>query len=368
MTGTSSRRIRRRALTIASAAITVVALTFASAAGASALKWHTYRVPGAPRFATVRCPSNSVCVALTHRGQVFTTRNASAPRPSWKLTVGLTAMGPEESSEQTTAYNLSCPSVHLCVTSRLPATILTSTDPTGPASVWHAVDIQPAGLNAEGKIDSLSCPSVALCVAGMNEWSNEEGGGTSLDIATATDPTGPAAAWSIAASPANADYLTEIACSPGGLCAGGDEGSSVLATAHVTAGRSGWSRVASLHAQLEYVACPSVSECIGADFVGRLTYSLAPATSSRWHSAALAARRYLNTVSCSSTRFCAATGGDGHHLTAVLTSTRPEKAAAWTFTSFSARGDRLNAISCRSSSFCVAVGDRGLVVVHRRGG
>jgi hypothetical protein len=358
--------LRRHVLVLATA-IAALTLTFANAAGASSLKWHTYRVKGSPTFAAVRCPSNAVCVALTDSGKVFTTRNASATQPTWKMTAGLTVIGTEESSEQSSAYNLSCPSVHLCVTTQLFGKVLTTSDPTGPASAWHAVDIQPSGVDAEAKIDSISCPSVSMCVAGINEWSNEEGGGTSLDIATTTNPTGPASAWSIAASPANADYLTELACSPGGLCAGGDDGTGVLATAHVATGASGWSRVASLPAQLDYVACPSVSLCVGAIDNGRLAYSTAPATTGRWRTGSLASGRYVTTVSCSGTHFCGATGGDKNHPTAVLTSTHPGQTAGWAFSSFSARGDRLTGISCRSSAFCIAVGDRGLVLVHRRG-
>jgi hypothetical protein len=343
----------------------LVALLAPAVAGASTLRWHTYRITPAHDLATVRCPSNSVCVALTHAGQVLSTRNANAAKPRWTLTNGLTVMGPEESSEQRAAFNLACPSVHLCVTTDQ-SKILTTPNPTGPASAWHAVDIQPPGLPAQGKLDSLTCPSVTLCVAGLNEWSTQEGGGTSLQIATSTNPTGPASAWTVFPGPSKVDYLTQIACAPGRVCAGGDDGDGVIATTDPTGGSVAWSRVTNLTSQLQYAACPSVALCVGADFEGRLTYSTSPATA-RWHQAKLAHGRYLTTVSCSSAAFCGATGGDAHHLTAVLTSTRPTSAARWTLQTFSARGDRLNAISCRSSSFCVAVGDRGLVAVRRRG-
>jgi hypothetical protein len=342
-----------------------VALLAPAVAGASAPHWHTYRIRPARDLAAVRCPSSSVCVAITHAGQVLTTRNASAAKPTWRFTRGLRVMGPEESSEQRTAYNLACPSLHLCVTSDQ-SRIITTTSPTGSASAWHAVDIQPSGLNAEGKLDSLTCPSVTLCVAGMNEWSNEEGGGTSLRFATATNPTGPASAWTVVPGPSNVDYLTQIACSPGRVCAGGDDGTGVIATTQPTGGTAAWRRVANLTSQLQYTACPAISLCVGADFEGRLAYSTAPATAG-WHQRKLPHGRYLTTVSCSSASFCGATGGDAHHLTAVLTSTHPATPTRWAERTFSARGDRLNGISCRSSSFCVAVGDGGLVVVRRRG-
>jgi hypothetical protein len=343
----------------------LAALLIPAVAGASTVSWHTYRITPARDLATVRCPSNSICVALTHAGQVLTTRNAGAAKPRWKVTAGLKVMGPEEDSEQRVAYNLSGPSVHLCVTSDL-SKIITTTDPTGPASAWHAVDVQPAGLNAEGKIDSLTCPSISLCVAGMNEWSNEEGGGTSLEFATSSNPAGDASAWHVFPGPPFVDYLTQVACSPGRVCAGGDDGNSVIASTNPTGGTADWSRVTNLSSQLQHTACPSISLCVGADFEGRLAYSTAPAGSA-WHQAKLPRGRYLTTLSCSSTSFCGATGGDAHHVTGVLTSTRPTRASSYTLRTFSARGDRLNAISCRSSSFCVAVGDGGVVAMRRRG-
>jgi hypothetical protein len=343
----------------------LAALVVPAAAAAGPARWHTYRTKPAVNLATVRCPSNSVCVAITQGGQVLSTVNASAAKPTWKLTPGLKVMGPEEDSEQRSAYNLACPSVDLCVTSNL-SQIITTTDPTGPASGWHAVDIQPAGLDAEGRIDSLSCPSTTFCVAGMNEWANQEGGGTSLQLATSTNPTGGAAAWTVFAGPPDVDYMTQLACAPGATCAGGDDGTGVTATGNAAGGATAWSHVANLSAPLDYVACPSVSLCIGADFEGRLTSSTAPAAAT-WHEAKLPNGSYMTTVSCSGVAFCGATGGDRRHLTGVLTSTHPTSASRWTLKTFSARGDRLNAISCRSSSFCVATGERGLVAVLRPG-
>jgi hypothetical protein len=357
--------MRRASILATLLAAGLAALLIPALAGASTPSWHTYRISHAGDLATVRCPSSSVCVALSHAGQILTTKNAGAARPTWKLTAGLKVMGPEEDSEQRVAYNLSCPSVHLCVTSYL-SKIITTTNPTGPASAWHAVDVQPAGLNAEGKIDSLTCPSVSLCVAGMNEWSNEEGGGTSLMFATSTAPGGAASAWTVFSGPPFVDYLTQLACSPGRVCAGGDDGNSVIASINPTGGSANWSRVTNLSSQLVYTTCPSISLCVGADFDGRLAYSISPAGSA-WHQAKLPSGRYLTSVSCAGTSFCAATGGDSRHVTAVLTSTQPKNASRYSLHTFSARGDRLNAITCRSSSLCVAVGDDGLVAVLRRG-
>ena len=78
----------------------MAALLIPAVAGASTPSWHTYRISRAGDLATVRCPSSSVCVALTHAGQILTTKNAGAVKPTWKVTAGLKVMGPEEDSEQ----------------------------------------------------------------------------------------------------------------------------------------------------------------------------------------------------------------------------------------------------------------------------
>jgi len=54
---------------------------------------------------------------------------------------------------------MSCSSAHQCVTAS-DNYMLVSDDPTGGASAWQAIDVNPnASLNA------VSCPSDGLCVA-----------------------------------------------------------------------------------------------------------------------------------------------------------------------------------------------------------
>ena len=158
-------------------------------------------MPGAGKFAAVQCPSTQICVAITKNDQLWTTRNASAKHPAWKQTVGLQVMGPEEDFEQQSGFNLSCPTVHLCVTSYF-GNILTSTDPTGPKSAWTSTGIQPAGRRPRRRSTRSRARRRPCASAGMNEWADGEGGGTSLDLATTTDPTGGTSAWKLARGPA----------------------------------------------------------------------------------------------------------------------------------------------------------------------
>ncbi len=215
MIALSTLTMKRAPIIITLLVVGLAALLTPSLAGASAPSWHTYRIKPAHDLATVRCPSNSLCVAITHTGQVLTTRNASAAKPKWRLTAGLRVFGPEEDFEQRTAFNLACPSTHLCVTSYR-GEIISTTQPTGPASGWHAVDIQPSGLNADPRLDSVTCPKTTLCVAGMNEWANQEG--------TSRHPARPSRR-SLHTFSAHADRLNAISCRSSSFCvAVGDRG------------------------------------------------------------------------------------------------------------------------------------------------
>ena len=350
------------AVSLWAAAGSVAATAHAKPARTAALTWHAYRVPAAGKFAAVQCPSTQMCVAITKHDQLWTTRNASAKHPTWKQTVGLQVMGPEEDFEQQSGFNLSCPTVHLCVTSYLD-NILTATNPTGPKSAWTSTNIQPAGAKAEGKIDSLSCSSQTLCVAGMNEWVNQEGGGTYLDLATTTDPAGGISAWKIAQGPG--DYLTSLSCGPGGICAGGDEFGTVVATPKASVGATSWKPVGNLPATLDWQTCVSGKLCIGAEDSGRPVASTRPAVAKSWVTEKLPKGQYMRIVSCANAGFCVAAGGDKHGQ-AMLTSTRPTSGSSWTLTRLQIGSATLTGLQCRSSSFCVAVGQTGLVMVGRR--
>lgn len=350
------------AVTLCAAAGSVAAMAHAKPPQKTALTWHSYRVSGAGKFAAVQCPSTQICVAITKNDQLWTTRNASAKHPAWKQTVGLQVMGPEEDFEQQSGFNLSCPTVHLCVTSYF-GNILTSTDPTGPKSTWTSTNIQPAGAKAEGKIDSLSCAAASSCVAGMNEWVNEEGGGTYLNLATTSNPTGGTSAWKVVKGPG--DYLTSLSCGPGGVCAGGDEFGTILATPNASTGATSWKQVGSLPGTLDGQTCASANLCIGVDDSGRPVASTRPAVAKSWVTEKLPKGDYMGIVSCAGAGFCVATGGDKRGQ-AMLTSTTPANASSWALTPLHIAQTVLAGLQCRSSSFCVAVGQGGLVLVGRR--
>jgi hypothetical protein len=352
------------AVSLYAAAGGVATAANAKPAEKAALTWRAYHVPGVAKFAAVQCPSTQICVAITKNDQLWTTRNASAQHPAWKQTVGLQVMGPEEDSEQQSGFNLSCPTVHLCVTSYL-SSILTSTNPTGPKSAWTSTNIQPAatGTKADGKIDSLSCSSATLCVAGMNEWVNADGGGTYLNLATTSNPTGGTSAWKVVKGPG--DYLTSLSCGPGGICAGGDEYGTILATPNAGAGATSWKQVGLVPATLDSQTCASAKLCIGVLDSAEPVASVSPAQNKSWVREKLAKGHYMSIVACAGATFCVATGFDKNQPV-MLTSTNPTSGPSWTPTPLHIGNGRLTGLQCRSNSFCVAVGQGGLVMVGRR--
>ncbi len=89
------------------------------------------------------------------------------------------------SPNQRLIKGVACPTAQLCIAVSFQGKILTSTEPTGPASAWSVADLDPSGPNTH--LYGISCPTSGFCVAVAG----------SGEIATSTDPTGGADAWSI---------------------------------------------------------------------------------------------------------------------------------------------------------------------------
>nr|MDA8342036.1 hypothetical protein [Actinomycetota bacterium] len=75
---------------------------------------------------------------------------------------------------------LACPTATTCVAGDAGGRVLVTSDPTGAASSWTAVEVDPGG-----SITALACPTATTCVAG-------DAGGRVL---VTSDPTGAASSW-----------------------------------------------------------------------------------------------------------------------------------------------------------------------------
>src|SRR5262245_52495116 len=89
---------------------------------------------------------------------------------------------------QSPLFDISCPSISLCVAVGGGNTLSSSTDPTGPGAGWSVIYPGGAGPPNQSGIKGVSCPSPQLCVAVSFEGL----------VLTSTNPTGGIGAWSVA--------------------------------------------------------------------------------------------------------------------------------------------------------------------------
>jgi WD40-like Beta Propeller Repeat len=169
----------------------------------------------------VSCPSVSLCVAATNKGDVFTSTNPTGGVSAWtKTTI----------DQGHFLSAVSCPAVSLCVVTNDTPDLFISTNPAGGTSAWMKTTLDQAKTVAG--VDSVSCPSVSLCV----------GGGIG-NVLTSTDPTGGATAWMDTAIDGENDvYATS--CPSGSLCVIADQSGNILASIDPTGGANTWTGAA----------------------------------------------------------------------------------------------------------------------------
>jgi WD40-like Beta Propeller Repeat len=169
----------------------------------------------------VSCPSVSLCVAATNKGDLFTSTNPTGGASAWtKTTI----------DQGHFLSAVSCPSVSLCVVTNDTPDLFISTNPAGGTSAWTKTTIDQ-GKTAAG-VDTVSCPSVSLCVAGQIG-----------NVLTSTDPTGGASAWMDTAIDGGNDVYA-ISCPSVSLCVVADQSGNILASNDPTGGANTWTTAA----------------------------------------------------------------------------------------------------------------------------
>src|SRR6202012_5005483 len=187
---------------------------------------------------------------------------------------------------------------------------------------------------------------------------NQEGGGTYLNFATTTNPTGPASAWKIVKA-TKADYMTSLWCGPGGVWARGDESGSISATAHAATGGTSWNQVGLLPSPLDWQTCVAASLCIGVDDTAEPVASTHPAQNKSWVREKLPGHRPMGIVACAGAHFCVADGFDKREPE-MLPSTPPPQAGRGKAPPADIGSATLTGLTCHSRSFCVGVSQGGL--------
>jgi hypothetical protein len=190
------------------------ALTSFEPAG-GALAWSSVAL-GAASFDPVSCASVSLCVGLDRGYGTFVSSSDPA---------GGSGAWTDEGNLLYTPAAVSCVSTSLCVLVS-GGEVLTTTDPfttpTEDPGAWTATRVEPLSgypTDAQAALIAVDCPSASLCVA------------ITIDstVVTSTDPTGPASAWSLTNPEDNGPQA--VSCASISLCvAVGADGQAVVGT------------------------------------------------------------------------------------------------------------------------------------------
>jgi hypothetical protein len=194
----------------------LVLLAMAHPASALASDWTEHPLAGEAAQAQLfglSCVETSLCVAVGGNNTIASSSDPTAAG-GWQAVYADEGVSPGNPNQRL-LKGVSCPTTQLCVAVSIQGKILTSTDPTGPASAWSVADLTPTGPNIH--LYGVSCPTSGFCAA-------VAGGGK---IATSTDPTGGAAAWTVTDLPEPLE-LRGVSCNSPSLCvAVGDDGTEI---------------------------------------------------------------------------------------------------------------------------------------------
>lgn len=255
---------------------------------------------------------------------------------------------------QPALYGISCASTALCVATGANNTIVSSTEPTGPASAWNvvhpgsgavAVDDEPNSFFNGNQIRGVACPSTHLCVA------------VSLDgiIYTSTEPTGGAEAWAVAdLTPTGANiHMYGISCPTTGFCAVAAGGGKVLTSYEPTGGPGAWAVTQLAPAELRAISCSSVSRCVAVGDEGTVAATVEPGGgAAAWQLGTVpAGSGAIGGVACSGPKLCVA----GNEAGQILVSTATAAAASTWSAAPSGATVQIMAASCASATECATV-------------
>jgi len=212
-------------------------------------------------------------------------------------------------------FHVACPAISLCVADGIGGIIATSTNPTGGASAWTSTRI--AGAN---DLYGISCPSVSLCVA-------VDGKG---DVITSTNPTAGAGAWKLA-NVDGTNFMTGISCPSISLCVADDSRGNVITSTDPTANASAW-KVADVDGTsfMAGISCPSATLCVTGDLQGKTVTTTNPTGgATAWTVTQILNIAGFQGASCPTTTLCVLSTNGGQ----IVTSTNPAgEPANWTTT------------------------------------
>jgi hypothetical protein len=298
---------------------------------------------------SLACPSDGLCVGATGDDVIMTTTDPASTDSSWNPTTlpGYPSLGPVQ-----------CPTVTLCVIVAQQGAsfgVFTSHDPTGGAATWT---FTPLPVPPETTIDSgawLSCPSAAFCTMVVP---GQEGtpAYTSDALLTSTDPAGGASAWHASTFPAS-HYPSGLSCASTSFCALVDFDGDLETTSDPTADDPTWTR-SSISADDTALDCPASTLCL-TTAADRLYATTDPAAAHPvWRlMQGPTGNAGPGSVVCSSAALCVAFDAGG---TGIYTSTDPAHVGSWSASSLPAAGGVPGCTPAGQCVVAIQDGDRAL--------
>lgn len=191
-----------------------------------------------PEIKGISCPSNAFCVAVG--GNYIFTSTDPTSAASWTQT------------QIPFGYftGVACPSAALCVAVESGGNVVTSTNPTGGPGAWQSAFVDPGaeGWSTIGG-PTVACPSASLCLA-----TNFHSG----NVASSTNPTGGAAAWSLASL---GEGIGGVSCPTSDFCAITDGGQQLWTSSNPAGPAAAWSPSKMTAIGGMALSCPSATFC-----------------------------------------------------------------------------------------------------------
>jgi hypothetical protein len=337
-----------------------------SPAVGTAASWSGTRLPGPAEkvfLLGVSCPSSGLCVAVGTDNVIASSTNPTGGAPAWHY--GYAGEGPWPHTEDWPTefisgrqiQAISCPTSGLCVAVTDQGFIYSTTNPTGPAGAWRSVQIDD-GHGRNTHLFGVSCPTAGFCVAVSGKRADKG------KILTTDDPTGPASAWSEIELGDEFEFRA-VSCPSASLCVIVDNEGRILASTDPRGGPSAWRTLGAPAGQspLRSVDCLAAPLCLSGNHSGDLLVSTRPTVTAGWSAFNGGGSVQVTGVSCASAGQCLAVDNNGD----VISSTDPTGgSSAWTFTNVQPftgqEGNALFGASCPSASLCALVGSRGKIL------
>jgi hypothetical protein len=316
------------------------------------------------------CPSTQLCVVVGELDSIVSSTNPTGGPSAWRM-ARPTGEAETDCHESWVPHcpdpkgrrirGVSCPSAGLCVAVTGEGYVYSSTNPTGSGNAWRVADIDGDGRDTH--LLGVSCPTASLCVAVSGERY------TSGKVLTSTNPTGPASAWKVTQLDETLD-LRGVSCGTPTLCVAVAEQGRLLVSTDPTGGASAWRELGTPGGpgDLQGVSCAATVLCVAGNAGGNLLSSANPTAASTWEEADGGSSVQVTGVSCLPSKQCLAVDNNGD---ALASNDPTDGRGSWSLSKLipytqpaSELKEPLNGlfgVSCVSSSFCAIAGADGQI-------